>query len=631
MPFRASPRGWSIRVKSVLLASGFLLALSAVYGTFTVYLLRQETLQVHDRLQQTARIVAAELDAYVASGAQRLQTVVRLPGLAYGLQSIQEAPGDAYIPPWTTLHYLFFKSPVFTGGVFLLDRTGKVLWTEPPGLPWQHQTLSGFAPVAQILRTSRGIISGLLPGDHLLAQPHVVVAVPIQSDGGDLQGILGGIIDVTTSEFSDILRGVSTTAGQFVEVVDQDGVIVAGTDPERLFQRAASFPTAREEPMLASESLAQAPWRVVAGQPPSRALASVWQFRRALWAIGIALLLVAAAVAVPLLNGFVRSIKQLTDAAETVARGDLSKPVVVGKRRDELATLAQAFEQMRVEIGHTRRAIEQRLEEREKLIHLLTRSNDELRTAQARLIEAERFAAIGELAAAVAHGIRNPVAGIKAAAQFASLDLPTDHPLHENIVDIISEADKLEARIKTLLNFAKPFEPQLTPCRVEPAVNYAAAAVRSRMVAQGIDLTVDLDPELPQTEIDEVQIEQVLLALLSNAVEAMPAGGHITVTGRVAGDGQRLRIEVIDTGPGIPPDQIGRVFELFFTTRSSGTGLGLAVAKKIVERHGGTIAAESGSGGGARFIIELPLPAPGSDLVAYAPRAAGGATRTRST
>ena len=631
MAFPASPRGWSIRVKSMLLASGVLLALSAVYSAFTVYLLRQETLQAHDRLQQTARIVAAELDAYVASGAQRLQTVIRLPGLEFGLQSIQEAPGGGYIPPWTTLHYLFFKSRVFTGGVFLLDRAGKVLWTEPPGLPWQHQTLSDFAPVAQILQTRRSMVSGLLRGDRLMAQPHVVIAVPIQTDAGDLQGVLGGIIDVTAKEFADIVGAASMTVGQFVEVTDQNGVVLAGTNPARLFQRTTPLSTGEETPMLASVSLGRAPWQVIAGQPPSLALASVRHFQRALWAIGIALLLVASAVAVPLLNGFVRSIKQLTDAAETVARGDLSQPVVVGTRRDELATLAQAFEQMRVELGHTQRAIEQRLEEREKLIDLLTRSNDELHAAQARLLEAERFAAIGELAAAVAHGIRNPVAGIKAAAQFASLELPSDHPLRDNIADIIGEADKLEARIKTLLNFARPFEPRLAPCRIAPAVAYAVAALHSRMVAQGIELTVDLDPALPEAQLDEAQIEQVLLALFSNAVDAMPSGGHVTVTGRVTADGQRLRIEVIDTGPGIPPEQIGRVFELFFTTRSSGTGLGLAVARKIVERHGGTIAVESASGRGARFIVELPLPARASHLVDHAVRAARGATPARST
>src|SRR5512139_2575332 len=145
-----SPRGWSIRVKSLMLAVGYLLALSAVYGAFTFYLLQREVAEARDRFHQTARIVAAELDAYVASGAKRLQMVTQLPGLEYGLQTMQEARGDGYIPPWTTLHYLFFKSPVFTGGVFLLDRAGKVLWTEPPGLPWLGQTLTELAPVAEM-------------------------------------------------------------------------------------------------------------------------------------------------------------------------------------------------------------------------------------------------------------------------------------------------------------------------------------------------------------------------------------------------------------------------------------------------------------------------------------------------
>ena len=598
-----------------MLAIGYLLALAAIYGAFSVYLVRREVSRANDRFLQTARLVAAELDAYVASGAQRLQTVARLPGLAYGLQTIQEAGGGGYIPPWTTLHYLFFKSPLFTGGVFLLDRVGKVLWTEPPGLPWLGQTLTELAPVAEMYRTRQNVISGVLGADRLMAQPHVVIGVPIQNDNGELQGILAGVINLATSDFDDILRAVSTTGGWFVEVLDQNGVVLAGTNSARLFQRVDSFPTNGEAPMLAATALQHAPWRIVAGQPPSLGLATVWQFQRALLGLGIALLVVAAAVATPILNGFVRSIKQLTDAAQTVAHGDLSQPVVVGRRRDEIATLAQAFEQMRVELGRSRRTLEQRLEEREELIRLLVRSNEELHAAQTRLIEAERFAAIGELSAAVAHGIRNPVAGIKAAAQFASLELPDQHPLRENISDIISEADKLEARIKTLLDFAKPFEPHPTPCRVERIVGDAVASLRGQMAAQGIDLAVDLPPALPTAELDYAQIEQVLLALLSNAVEAMPRGGGITISGRLADDGQHVHLDVVDTGPGIAPDYLGRVFTLFFTTKSSGTGLGLAVAKKIVERHGGTIAVESALGKGTRFTIELPLAHPPSDSV----------------
>jgi len=613
-----SPRSWSIRVKSVMLASGYLLALSAVYGAFTVYLSQREMLEAHDRFHQTARIVAAELDASVASGAQRLQTVTRLPGLAYGLQSIQEARREGYIPPWTTLHYLFFKSPVFTGGVLLLDQAGKVLWTEPPGMPWLGQTFSDLVPLQEMYRTRRSVISGVVAGDRLLTAPHVVIGEPIQNDSGELQGLLAGVIDLTASELGDAMRPVSTSGGRFVEVVDQNGVVLAGTDPARLFQRAAPFPTDGTAPMLASVELGRAPWRVVAGQPLDLALAAVRQFRRALWGIGVALLVFAGAVAAPFLNGFVGSIKRLTDAAETVARGDLSQPVVVGKRRDELATLGHAFEQMRVELGRSRRTLEQRLEERERLIGLLVRANEDLHVAQARLIEAERFAAIGELSAAVAHGIRNPVAGIKAAAQLASLDMPENHPLRESIGDIIGEANKLESRIKTLLDFAKPFEPHPVPCRVDRIVADAVASLRSQAAAQGIEVRVDLDPALPTAELDYAQIEQVLLALLSNAVEAMHGGGHITITGHLQDRTQHLILQIIDTGPGIAPDQLRRVFELFFTTKSSGTGLGLAVAQKIVQRHAGTIGVESEVGKGTRFTIELPLAPPPSETVSTA-------------
>ncbi len=619
MPFRRSARGWSIRAKSLLLAAAYLLVLTAVYGAFTVYLVRRETALARDRFEQTARIVAAEVDAYVASGAQRLETVVRLPGLAYGLQTIQEAHGDGYIPPWTTLHYLFFKSPVFTGGVFLLDRAGTVLWTEPPGRAWLHQTLTDLTPVARMFETRGSVVSGVLRADRLLTHPHVIVGVPIRNESGGLQGLLAGIIDLTASDLGVILAAVSTVGGRFVEIVDQDGIVLAGTDAARLFQHAEPYPTDGEAPMLASVALTQAPWRVVAGQPPAFGLATVRQTQRALEGIGLALLLLAGAIAAPLLNAFVRFLRRLTDAAETMRRGDLSQPVPVGTRRDELATLAEAFERMRVELGRSRSALEQRLEEREELIRLLMRANQDLHAAQERLIDAERFAAIGELSAAVAHGIRNPVAGIKLAAQLMMTELPGDHPLCANIRDVIEEADKLEARIKTLLDFARPFEPHPTPHRIERIVGDALAYLRARMAAQGIALELELPATLPEVRVDDMHIEQVLLAVLSNAVEAMRDGGRVAIRARVADDGRHLVVEVADTGSGIAPHHLGRVFDLFFTTKSSGTGLGLAVARKIVERHGGTITVASDPGAGACFTITLPLDGPPPEVAQGGP------------
>ncbi|MEA2625707.1 MAG: two-component system, NtrC family, sensor histidine kinase AtoS [Candidatus Binatota bacterium] len=593
-------------MKSGILAVGYLLALSGVYGAFTLYLYRSAVAQAQDRFEQTARMVAAELDAFVAGGDERLRTVSRLPGLTYGLQTIQEDRGRGYIPPWTTLHYLFFKSPAFSGGVFLLDRSGRTLWTEPPGLPWHGQMLAGIAPVEDIYRERSGVVSGVIASDRLLARPHVVIGVPIQDDGGMVQGVLAGVIDLSGSELARILAAVSTSDGRFVEVVDQNGLVLAGTRPPRLFAPAEPFLPGDETVLLASAPLSRAPWRIVAGQPASLGLSGVRQFQNALWGIGVALLLAATAVAAPILNGFVRSIKQLTEAAAAVSRGDLTHPIAVGDRHDELAMLARSFERMRVDLGRSQRALEQRLEERDELIRLLVRTNDELRAAQTRLIETERFAAIGELSAAVAHGIRNPLAGIKAAAHVARLDVDDHHSLQESISDIIGEADKLEARIKTLLDFSKPFEPRLAPCRIDAIAAAAVESLHRQVAARGIDLQVEVDPGMPELMADCAQLEQVLLALLSNALEATPSGGRISFTAARAGD-DRVRLEIADTGPGIPEDQQRKIFDLFFTTKSSGTGFGLAVAKKIVENHRGTIAVASEPGRGARFTIEIPI------------------------
>ncbi|MGH7786638.1 MAG: sensor histidine kinase [Candidatus Binatia bacterium] len=234
----------------------------------------------------------------------------------------------------------------------------------------------------------------------------------------------------------------------------------------------------------------------------------------------------------------------------------------------------------------------------------LVRTNDTLRSTQAQLIQAERFAAIGEVSAAVAHGIRNPVAGIKTAAHVAGLEVGREHAAHSIIGDIIAESNKLEARIKALLNFARPFEPQRAPAGPAALVDEAAAALRSQIAAARVELSVAVDPQLPTVLLDRAQMVEVLLILMSNAVDAMPDGGRLAVAARC--DVAQLTIDVRDSGPGMSPEQQSRLFRLFSTTKPTGNGIGLAVAKKIVDRHGGQITVQSAVGTGTCFTIHLP-------------------------
>jgi len=232
-----------------------------------------------------------------------------------------------------------------------------------------------------------------------------------------------------------------------------------------------------------------------------------------------------------------------------------------------------------------------------------------IRQTQAELVRAERLAAVGELAAAVAHGIRNPLAGIHAAAQVAREDA-VEPGLIESLDDIIGEAGRLETRVRTLLNFAKPFEPKLVWADLNAFLQDFTGRIRKRIPA-GIRFAVELDPVLPTVRFDAVQMTEILDALVVNAIEAMTDGGALAIRSRLDGSDGVHRdavLTVSDTGPGIDAARRERIFDLFYTTKASGTGIGLAAAKRLVDQHGGAITVDSAPGAGTTFVIRLPVP-----------------------
>lgn len=222
---------------------------------------------------------------------------------------------------------------------------------------------------------------------------------------------------------------------------------------------------------------------------------------------------------------------------------------------------------------------------------------------QAKLMRAEHLAAIGEMGASVAHEIRNPLAGISSAIQVMDKSLPADDPRKPVFGEILTQVARLDQAVRGLLMFARPWNPEPKPCRVAAMLERACNAAASLPAFARVRFEVSAAPDL-EAVVDGDLLEQVLQNLFGNAANAMPDGGLVRVEARRAGG--MLRLTVQDSGEGIPPEALPRIFQPFFTTRTQGAGLGLAVCRRIVEAHGGTIHIASAPGRGACAIIEIP-------------------------
>ncbi|MFT5429917.1 MAG: signal transduction histidine kinase [Myxococcota bacterium] len=234
----------------------------------------------------------------------------------------------------------------------------------------------------------------------------------------------------------------------------------------------------------------------------------------------------------------------------------------------------------------------------------LRKAYRDLHKTQSVLVTKERLAAIGELSSAVAHSIRNPLAGMRAAAQQATREL-SEHPTQELVEDFIFETDRLNHRISALLDYARPFEPDRRHSVLEEVVDAAVHSSRGRAEEAKLSLKIERPSSPTSARVDPLLFEQLVTELLANAIEATPGGGTVVAASGVDADGEPF-IEVRDSGVGIRPETHKTMFQLFFTTKGSGTGFGLATVKKIVDGHGGRIVVGEAPEGGAAFKILVP-------------------------
>jgi signal transduction histidine kinase len=218
---------------------------------------------------------------------------------------------------------------------------------------------------------------------------------------------------------------------------------------------------------------------------------------------------------------------------------------------------------------------------------------------------AERLSAIGQLSAGLAHEIRNPLASIAGAASILRRSEPVDSKSAKCLDIIESECKRLNGLLTTFLNFARPRPPQLQSVSVDAILDGVIALAQHAIGRKNIDFRRQVAPRVPLIECDPEQMTQVLLNLVINATEASEAGSAVTLTADHLDD--TVRIRVADQGCGVPPEDIDKLFNPFFTTKESGTGLGLPVAHQIVGQMGGLLTAHRNPSGGMTFSIEFPL------------------------
>ncbi|HEV2194157.1 MAG TPA: ATP-binding protein [Candidatus Acidoferrum sp.] len=280
-----------------------------------------------------------------------------------------------------------------------------------------------------------------------------------------------------------------------------------------------------------------------------------------------------------------RPLEELKKIIGRVREGDLSAKVEFSKRNDDVGQLGRQFNEMIQELAENRSEIE--------------------RLHQGEMARAEHLATIGELAAGLAHEIRNPLAGIAGVVEVMGRELPKESSSLAVLPEVQNEIQHIQAILSDLLAYARPRLPEFHPADLNATVEQAVFLARQQVRTKPIEITLEPDKKLPRISHDPVQIQQVVLNLLLNGIQAVQSQGKIEVALRQEGECAVIRIR--DTGKGIPHDSLPKIFKPFFTTRKEGTGLGLPLAKGIVESHNGKIEVTSVPGQGAQFEVWLPI------------------------
>ncbi len=352
----------------------------------------------------------------------------------------------------------------------------------------------------------------------------------------------------------------------------------------------------RSQPILGSMLVMQ-------NADPNLALLQKHQLQNFLLGLGCLLLLIFTLVYF-LKKTIINRITFLHDMGKKITGGNLDAEFK-DLGQDELGKLAQGFKIMVNNLKQKIKEARDKSELAEEQTRETKKAIEELVKTQHKLIQAERFAAIGEAASHLSHEIKNPLMIMAGFAKQIQCSLPNDCPEQEKLNIIVQEAQRLEKMLYEVRDFTRPRTLKKEPSQINQLISETIKIFDNQLETSKTEYRLDMPKDLPLVNMDKDQIKQVLINLIKNSLEAMQDGGFLTIGARQ--ENQTVQVWVEDTGQGIPSEKMKKIFSPFFTTKDKGTGLGLAVSYRIIQDHGGDISVESKTGKGAKFTFHLPI------------------------
>ncbi len=455
------------------------------------------------------------------------------------------------------------------------------------------------------------------------------IAVPVTGPGGGLAGTVYG--NIGTGKIISYILNVSLGATGECYLVDRDGRFLAHQDPHRILteniSRSDSFRNIFEKTdrkstyrdyrgivvLGASCQVDNMGWYIVVEQDRAEAMAAADTLKKVIYLTLLLFIISALMLTAMIAYHIVAPIRKLSRYAGRIAESRFDDAAEIQiNRNDEIGMLFAALADMaaRLQERHTR--LKEQVGQREAEL-----KEADLILQKTRLIaeRAEKFAAMGQMGAAVAHEIRTPLTSIKLFLESVQSEIDISPEYEEDFNIAMNQIGRIESTINRFLDFAKPQELQFSEIELKPFLNELLVMVRPQVNRQECVLTVDMAEYLPVISGDRRLLAEAMINLLVNALDAMPECGALTVTAMqdifaVTGrDIPCVRIDIGDTGHGIADDQMDNIFKPFFTTKATGTGLGLPLVLNTIRNHGGVLQVKSVIDQGTVFSIFLPLSA----------------------